>query len=326
MVVSLIVVMGLFEAGIRVASRHIEEPLVYWNWETQHKVASMDALAKKGGASVVFVGSSIVQTVNPRLVSRALGLERPAFNAALNGSGMQAWELWVRSIVVPKLQPKVVVLGFNAEGLNDHGLQQREYYDSMIGSTFGARLDGRGGMIDRFEGWWAEHSYLIRYRTLLRKPWSAFKNQDADDKRAAVTELGTLESITGFMSHPYRAQPPGLVPGWRRQFNDYTPGGSMLDRLDDLARFLEERGIRLLVVRMPISKDIVGVQPTWAADRERFSQVLDPFIEEKGIPFFDAESAVGSSPEVFVDSVHLNARGSNVISAKLVEAIAPLLQ
>ena len=326
MVATVIAVVALFDGALRLAAARIEDPLLYWNWEAQHKIESMDALGKKGGASVVFVGSSIMQTVNPRLVTRALSLERPAFNAALNGSGMQAWELWIRSVVVPRLRPDVIVLGFNAEGLNDHGIQQKQYYESMITSPYGARLDGRGRLVDRIEGWWAARSYLIRYRSLLRRPWSAIQNRHKNDRRGAATEAGTLATITEFMSRPYKAQPPGLVPGWRRQFNDYTPGGSMLTRLDDLKRFLDGEGIRLLLVRMPISRDIVGVQPTWETDRQRFASVIDPFIREKGIASFDAEAALGSSPEIFVDSVHLNRRGSDLISAQLAEALRPLLR
>jgi hypothetical protein len=313
------------ELGLRAFAEGLREPLLYSNWEAQNKVSAMDALGETGGASVVFVGSSMVQTAaDPELITRLLNLKRPAFNATLNGGDMRVAELWTRTVVVPRLHPKVVVVGFNTEALNDHGLPQEIVYRAMIRSPLGAGLDGRGTATDRFESWWTSHSYIVRYRFVLRHPYDALRGQDTDKAAYAVTPLGTLTSVKELHERPYRPNPPVLASGpagWVQQLADYTLGGRELAALDLLVRDLTARGIVVVIARMPVTKDYVPLHPNGQADRDRFTRMLDAFVASHPVIFFDAEAALGDSTALFVDPVHMSGEGSRIFSTRLAEVL-----
>jgi len=82
-IVVLVVLVLVSELGLRAIAGHLQPPIVWANREVQHKVAAMDALRGSGGASVVFVGSSMTNAAaSPQLATRLLKTARPAFNAS----------------------------------------------------------------------------------------------------------------------------------------------------------------------------------------------------------------------------------------------------
>lgn len=311
---------GASELVVRAAAGRLRDPLLWPDWEAQNKVAMMDLLRDRGGASVVFVGSSMINAAaDPDLITQRLHLRRPVFNAALNGSGMRAFELWTRKVVVPKLRPKVVVLGFNSEALNDHGLQQETFYGKMIGSPLGGGLDGRGSVLDQLESWLVSRSYLVRYRSELRRPRDALIGEDRGKTTSRVNRLGRLDAIKAFQSRRYSPGRDRQVAAWDKVFFDYTPGGRQLETLDLLVRDLTAHGIRVVIARMPVTADATALHPRGVEDQERFDRVLEDFVAGHQVEFFDAGKAVGTSTDLFVDPFHLNTEGSRRFSIEVAE-------
>src|SRR5437879_5105086 len=104
----LVLAFAAAEIALRLTSSKLR-PLTEWrSWEMQHKVAAMDEVAREGGASVVAIGSSMINAaVDPDRLSLQLRRSRPAFNAGLNGAGIRLLELWTLKVVVPTLRPDV---------------------------------------------------------------------------------------------------------------------------------------------------------------------------------------------------------------------------
>ena len=312
------------EIGVRAAAPKLRDPLLWPDWEAQHKVAAMDALAARGGASVVFVGSSMVNAgANPALASRLLSQRRPAFNASLNGSDMFTTDMWARKVVVPRLHPKVVVIGFSSGELNanweEPGLQRR-----FLQSPYGKHV-AKGGLLNRAEVWLIEHSYLIRYRSLFRTPVDALFGEDRADVNGRVDGFGRLIALDKYQDRAYTRGLTRDLGVWDTVFENYHPGGYQFEALDRLVDDLTSQNIRVVLVRMPVTKDVVPLHPNGEADRDAFGRALARFVTAHPVTFFDAESAVGDSPDLYVDPLHLNNIGMDRATEAIVKHVKTLL-
>jgi hypothetical protein len=312
----------LAELTVRAAAPTLREPLLWPDWETANKVAAIDALGARGGASVVFVGSSMVNRgLDPALATKLLKAKRPVFNAALSGADLRTIDLWTREVVVPRLHPKIVILGFNSNELNDHWEGQTQLYAKMLRSTYGKRLAGTGGVLATMDAWLADHSYLMRYRTVLRRPVDALIGHDKAKDQVAVDPLGEFLRQARFHARPYTAGTPRNFAVWKEVFRDYRAGGKQLVAMDRLVNDLKAKGIRVVLVRMPVTKDVIPLHPRGQVDRERFAEVLAAFLAGHPVRFIDAEPAIGGSPMLFVDPLHLNAEGQRKTTAYVVRSL-----
>lgn len=308
------------ELIVRAAAPKLRDPLIWPDWEAQNKVAAMDRLAEAGGASVVFVGSSMVNAgINPREAARMLGVRKPAFNAALNGSDLRSIDAWTRNVVVPRLRPRVVVIGFNAGEANDNRTAT-DLYDRFGQSPLGRVAIEQGGLLARVDAWFVERAYLIRYRSVLRNPIDAVIGHDPQQDRQRSDAWGRLAAIAGLHRRPYN---PGLarnLGNFDRMFADFTTGGVQFDALERTIRSLKADGVGVVLVRMPITKDILPRYPRGESDRSAFTQVLTTFAARMNVPLIDAEAEI-SSPSFFVDPVHLNAEGMAMLTRIVAEGV-----
>lgn len=307
-----IVLVLLAELAIRAAAPKLRDPLLWPDWEAAHKVTAMDQLAaSRGGASVVFVGSSMVNAgFSAELATQLLGGSRPVFNAALNGSDLRMTDVWTRGVVVPRLHPKVVVLGFNSGELNDHWQAPTSLITKMLQSPYGKRAAGVGGPLATIDASLMDRSYLMRYRSVLRSPWDALVGTDKAEKNQRVGRLGRFLALRNFQKRPYSPGLATMLGVWDGVFRNYRPGGVQFAALDRLVSFLTERKIRVVLVRMPVTKDIIPLMPRGVADRERFGRAIAGFVSSHPVTFIDAESAIGASTDLFVDPLHLNTTGA----------------
>jgi hypothetical protein len=317
-----IVLVLLVELAVRAAAPKLRDPLLWPDWEAQNKVSAMDVLGAKGGASVAFVGSSMVNAgFSPELASEMLSAPRPAFNAALNGSDLRTTDLWTRKVVVPKLHPKIVVVGFNSGELNDHWQEDAGLYSKMLQSAYGERISGSGGVLSKIDNWMIDRSYLVRYRSVLRDPVDAVVGHDPAQDNQAVDPLGRFLALAKFQQRPYSSGLSKQLGVWDEVFRNYRPGGKQFAALDRLVQDLTGKGIRVVLVRMPVTKDIIPLHPQGQADRERFARAIAGFVATRPVTFIDAESAIGYSTALFVDPVHLNTEGQRLTTTFVVDAL-----
>jgi hypothetical protein len=311
----------LAELAIRAAEPKLQDPLLWPGWEAQNKVVAMDRLGGRGGASVAFVGSSMVQAgLNAEIATRQLEGKRPAFNAALNGSDMRATDIWTREVVVPRLRPDVVVVGFNSGELNDHWNEPDSLYARLIESPYGKRAAGEGGVLAQIDAWLIDRSSLVRHRTVLRNPVDAF-TRDRAQRRLRVDPLGRFLALENFQQRPYTSGLSKQLGAWDEVFRNYRPGGLQFDALRRLVRDLTSRGIKVVLVRMPVTKDIIPLHPTGAADREAFGRALESFASSHPVAFLDGEATINYDTAQFVDPLHLNTTGERTLTTYVVGAL-----
>lgn len=287
-----------------------------WNdWQATNKVEAIDALARRGGSSVVLMGSSMMDyAVDPAALSKELGLKRPAFNASLNGAEARLMHFWLLNVVVPRLRPRVVVIGVSSRELNDLGKGTREAFEAVRHSYGGRAVANDLSPTERVLDMGERVSGLVRYRSLLRKPTRLFD--------AEPLEEGLAVSALGSPTHrrrldAYKALPP--IEG------GFAVGGSSMRALEHLIERLMSSKIRLVLVEMPIAPDGYARHPNGMTDYRRFQQTLARVVTTTGAHFVDMLAPFPTS-EWFADSVHLNRQGrerfTQLIAGILVPSVA----
>lgn len=304
-ILTALVVLALAEIGVRVISPKFG-PLNWWNdWEATRKVEVMDKLAAKGGASVVFVGSSMMNAAaDPLLFSKLTGSGRPAFNAALNGAGTRLLDLWTLDVVVPRLRPKVVVIGLSSRELNDLGGASEQAYRSVRGSPGGRSVAPNLSPTE-----WllriGDRSAIVRYRDRLRHPATLFDTPRGAGS-ASVGPLGTLTALRLFEHATYRNELffKNVVP---RTLARFSTGGITLTALRHLIQELKASRIGVVLVEMPITQDAVDAHPRGAQDYRTFEQIVGTLASDS-TRLIDAHAWFQGTVE-FADPFHLNGTG-----------------
>jgi len=309
--VSIAVVIALVilaDGGLRLAARSFPPSDDWNNWEATNKVEAMHALAKRGGADVVLVGSSMVNAAgDPALMTRVIASGRPVFNAALNGAGLEVLDFWT-GVAAKILRPRVVVIGLSSRELNDLASEPVRMEKTMASSEEGRRVAPDRSLKDRIYGLASDVSALVRYRYVLRDPRSVSRT-DPGRIRGAVGPLGVLAALKAFQSHPYSITPRfrGLVV--HQTIVPYSAGRKQIDLLAHIVKTLTEMHIRVVIVKMPVSADLPPLHEHGAADYRAFETVLGDFVRtHPAVRFIDMASRITTTAE-FRDPYHLNAKG-----------------
>ena len=317
--VALAVVVGA-EGGVRAIAPRLVSPLTWGDREVQNKAAAIDALGARGGASVVFVGSSMTNAAaDPRLTTRLLGLPRPAFNAAANGVDLVSMEQWTMDVVVPRLRPRAVVIGLSSRELNENGSNQLMFRSKFEDSPAVRVVEHRATMLQRLDNIASRYSYLVRYRSVLRRPKGAIKHPAADD----VGTLGVIAALRAEQRVPYRVLPVFRTRIAARVLNDYAIGSRETDALAGLVTRLRARKISVVIVEMPLTDDAIALHTHGAADYEAFHRTLHAFVAGRSIPFVDLHDRFPSKD--FFDPLHLSRTGTIAFTTQLANVLRTTL-
>lgn len=303
--------MLLAELAVRAFSDGLPEAPPAWGlWETQDKLAVIDRLAGRGGADVVLIGSSMMEVAaDPARISLALGRTRPVFNAAVLGATSRMFAWWADEIVVPRLRPSTVVIGVGSREVNDNGAS---FVFDTTRSSRGAKIaTGRAGFLDRLNEVAAEWSYLVRYRSVLRKPYSLFAGDPVADfvgQRIQVTDLGAPRDIRRLAPETYEVRKAFRDAVGSRAYRDFSVGGRELEALSHLVARLRSLRIEVVLVKMPVTEDAIRLHPRGMVDYRAFDRAIEAFAEDRGLQLLDLDTPFGDLDE-FSDPHHLNSRG-----------------
>ena len=324
-------------------------PLLEWrDWECQHKAEAIEGLGRRGGASVVAVGSSTMNAAfDAQQSTDILRLDRPAFNAALNAATFRTLELWLLGFVIPKLQPDLIVLGLDSFQFSDNNLVGERGFKMFRSSMAWRHRRADASAFQRLLRWAEEHSFLVRYRHFFREPgrWGMkpppfttrvrrfvkeFRGSFARDrgKRAAVSPLGMLEALSLFGRTPYETvRTDRMREAWVRFVKDYRIGSSELDALGRIVDAIRAADVALLLVLMPATQDWVDFHPRGAQDFDAFKVAVAGFVAERDAPFLDARSGFTSLDE-YADALHCNPVGrerfTGILSATVADLLGPV--
>jgi hypothetical protein len=304
--VSVVVALAVGEVALRLAGLRLR-PLTEWrNWEIHHKVTAVNDLAREGGASVVAVGSSMINAaVDPDRLSVLMDRTRPAFNAGLNGAGTRLLELWTLRVILPQLRPDILLIGLGSHEVSSGNSVAKRLLDALLTSTAWRDLEGDGPLGDRLIRWGEKRSLLVRYRRYLGRR-RMFR--DTPTRRSSTCRrLGTPRAILLFRFRSYRSD-DRQIEIWNELLNEFEVGGEEMAALDRLITGVRAAGVVPVLVRMPVTEDWVALHPKGTSDFEQFERTLSTFARERAVPYADLAQQF-SSHDDYADPVHLNGQG-----------------
>ncbi len=325
-----LVVIVVAEGAVRWLAGGLEPPLEWYDEPTRTKAIQMDRLSADG-ASVVFVGTSMMRDAADPELMLAAGLPAvSAYNAALSNTAPVIVERWLKDHVVPRLRPDLVVWGLASFQLNDAAPSNLE-----SARTYFAAPRSQRDLGSRLEATLDDLSYLFRYQTQLRSPTSV-KNAIVAVRRGEVLERPSLEDsgeITPLGRTLTRAtqtmddvdidvQARTLE---ERTFADFTMGGEQIDALRAAVAWLHARDVDVVFVVMPTPPRYATLHPDGEAGERDFLAAIGTIATDLGVPVLRPDLVV-KSPSQFADLLHLNQRGVEPFTAYVVESLLGLVR
>jgi lysophospholipase L1-like esterase len=313
-----LLVLALAEGAVRVWHSSLAAPTAWPAPELQKKYDQIVARAGSGQATdVVLVGDSMMDAAgNPSGLALA-GAPGTVYNASVAGETLPTIAQWTTKVVVPRLHPKVVVVGFSSNELNPSVLNPAAGLGPYEHSRAVRDASGTGGVVDRADGFLRRWSLLYRYRTSLRHPLAPAPVGVFDPKLSAG---GQDLAFTGqhYLQAGGANQARLIVRTIVATLAGFTIGAQNVAILQDLLTSLHRQGIRVLLVAMPVTNDLIAFHPAGVADYERALASFGSIAAASGATF--ADPGVWPTAE-FADPVHLNGAGTAHFSGFL----APLL-
>lgn len=286
-----------------------------------------DQIASRGQTDVVFFGSSeTAGGLVPNEVEAELPDGMTAYNAALAGARLDLTDEWAERIVLPGLDPKVVVIGMQPTAVVDFdeaGFDPAEETAPAYRTAFD-QIDpgGLGSLGYQLR----QRSDLIRYRPYLRSPtllWDGIVNtvtggpdEPADDGRMdweTETDPRKVLALTGSDGEVLEYRQAG-DPGGDNQMAvaAFTAAGSLPDDYGPLAEVLatvRDRGAVPVIALAPVDRQVLEAQGADLAGLDESVAELRAWAGEQGVPLLDAYSEAWD-PSLFHDRQHVDEAGA----------------
>lgn len=305
------------EAGARIAEPLLEAPLPWPTAQIAQKADQIKQLADQGTPiDVVFLGSSVVALgIDPIEFNRADGWV--AYNAGLNGAAVSGLERWAFDVVLPQLQPTLVVIGLTTRDLNDHGRLSADFLQSMEIADGWKEFEERNPF-ERFIDFVQDSSALVRLRPLLRTPATTVRHALRGNVDPGL-EAGPFGSEGDPSTIPYDSEAWSSL--WTiDHLNDYSIGGQELAALDQLLTRLNSEGFEVVLAEMPVLPEYLSVQPGGAEAITEFRQAVQKIASAHDVEFVSPYDEFG--PNDFRDPAHLNQEASGALAVSLRDHLA----
>ncbi|MEX2624504.1 MAG: hypothetical protein WD651_12355 [Acidimicrobiia bacterium] len=271
-------------------------------WPSAQMAAKVDQMTDLAAGStdvdVVFLGSSSMdQALNP-LTFNSEGNGVTAYNASINAMFMSSLELWAIEVVLPTLDPEVVVIGLTTRELNDGGPQQ--HFDQLAESRGLIEFTTeRPALISKVE----DHLALLRIREALRTPYSLASNIIRRDRgeRLLTGPFGQKIPVERDFSYEFS-------DAWRenwitKEMRDFAMGDVQFEALERLVAEIRNQGRSVVLLPLPVSSDYDAVQPGGATSLSEFQTLLSS-VAGPGVAIIEPEIQFQSQD--FRDPAHLN--------------------
>jgi hypothetical protein len=287
------------------------------DWGLERVGTKVEQIASLGATEVVLLGDSTMDVgVDPVLLLEAGPDLETAYNASVPTGSPRFWRLWAEEVVAPGLAPQLVVIGLNSLAFNDSGTFRAEVRGRYEESPGRRRLVGETeGPAVRLCRW----SALCRHRAELRAPGTWFDAAPA----GAITPLGhdtTTAPVAYQVPEDYRRR---LT---ERVLVDYSVGGAEVAALAELVALLRARGAAPVFVEMPVVEaDHVPMHPRGTEDYEAYREAVAAAAGRLEVEVLTPPSDLFTR-EMFADPIHLNRRGTVVLSTWLATSLQGMLR
>lgn len=300
----------LAEGGARLAERSASSPQLRWYDEAaQIRVELMDGRS----ADVVFAGTSMAQQAFvPSVFDTTLGADQSSFNVGLPGAVPQVTGPWLVDVVVDRLEPTTVVWGLSSlDFSSSYGERPTEAWQSAPAT--------REDVLGRVDARLADHSALIRYRSLLRRPddvWGEGAALRADQFAQERLITGADGERLGFDEQ--RSSQGAAI-------NRARLADSAIDQLDvaaveEAVEALTAAGIRVILVDLPVPPAFVQLHPNGSTDHDRVGSTIRDLAGRLGVEHIPLDASW--SDDDFVDFTHLDAESAAAFTGIVAEVVA----
>ena len=319
-----LLVVGLAEGVVRLGEARLPEPSEWYTRVAQTRMAEAERLAAEGIESdVLFVGTSMVlRGVLVQRIETNMPTVAQARNAALPAGQTPVIERWLGEAMVPRVRPRRVVWGVSSLDFNGN---RAEPTIERYGAARAAR-PGWVGAVDRFLG---RTIALSRNRNALRAPegvgwllgvgepdpgWAIGARLGVDPDRL-MAPRNTTDGNDGRTSREAARIREGVLGDW-------VFGEREAEAFRSAIRLLQEQGIEVAVMVMPVPGAYIDLHPRGVADYRAFLASLEAETAALGIPLLDFSSAF--TDDAFVDYTHLNGASAAEFSMMVAEALTEL--
>jgi hypothetical protein len=322
-VVVMVAVLLAAEMGARLI-----EPLLpaTKGWPTPQMAAKVDQMTElttnSTNVNVVFLGSSSMdQDVNPAIFNReAEGLI--SYNASLNGLSMRSLELWALDVVLPILDPEIVVLGLTTRELNDGGRRQDELFDQLVASVSFRNFSTKSD--DELFSQAEDLSALVRIRDALRIPYTTLLRLLRVNRGEVVSLPGPFgQRIPEERDYVYDFSDRWQEEWTTKDMRDFAMGGIEREALERLLAEMADQGRQVVILPLPISPDYASVQPGGIGSISEFQTLLASAAGSYGATFIEPRLELKSSD--FRDPAHLSPNAAEEFAIVLAEDLASLV-
>lgn len=309
----------VLDIGARLIDDDLPEPLEWQSVEAAVKVGQMESLDR---AEVALVGSSVVNgDVVPSILASRLG--RTVYNAGLSAGFAPTAERWVDGVVLPELEPEVLVHGLISFDLHAHP-SHAVFEEALTTSPAGRHAFGTESAVDVVDRALGDVSALWRHRRSLREPVTVYDaiRGDTEPPRPEFGAIGRLGRA--HYDHATQADAAeqvaagGGVPVGEWQLDEHA-----VERVRQLVRTARAEGVAVVLVAMPVSQDYIDKHPRGEADQQAYHRRLERLAVEESVPLLDLDTM--RDPDLYLDGVHLDEDGARSFTTALADALAPVV-
>jgi hypothetical protein len=284
--------------------------------EIGQKLEQIDDYEERGEAiEVLFVGSSqMAASTNPQLFTEQTGLS--GYNAAFAGPSMSTVGRWLLDIVEPKLTPDVVVVGIASRDSNDRSRKNNKVHRAFLNSP-GYRQES-ANLASQFEGWLEDVSVFMRYRRLMREPATFLERTDDELGQQRIRKQIGERGLRLEEPVDYRFRPSSQRSLSRGTLGNFHTGGREYRAVVEMHDVLEERGVEMVLVNMPLTADYLGAHED-GDEMTSYREFLADIVAATGVSYVDAERAFDTS-KAFRDLLHLDVEGRDAFTGALADS------
>jgi hypothetical protein len=316
-IVSLLAVMVAAEVAARVWLPAIPPDAHTWpRAEIGQKLEQIEAYEERGEAiDVLFVGSSqMAASTNPQLFTEQTGLS--SYNAAFAGPAMRTVGRWLLDIVEPKLSPDVVVVGIASRDSNDRSRKNKNVHQAFLSSP-GYRQE-TAGLASQFEGWLEDVSVFMRYRRLMREPATFLERKNDELQQQKIRKQIGARGLRLEEPVDYRFKLSSQQSLSNGTLGNFHTGGRDYRAVVEMHDVLEERGVEMVLLNMPLTADYLGAHDD-VDEMTSYREFLADIVAATGVAFVDAEQAF-DTPKAFRDLLHLDVEGRDAFTEALADS------
>jgi hypothetical protein len=312
----------LIEAVLRVPAirSRLPAPSVGSNYLSfEIALERLDRFASEGPIDCAFLGSSLVlRGVDPAIFGEAYARQTGSaalrcFNFGIQGMSASAVGI-AAEYLVDAYHPRLLIYGFSPRAFGQSVLDRSLTGDTLRDLAWARQVQGDFNL----EGWLYRYSGLYRYRWMALDWLDLHESHEIEMRREQEARTPTGDGYlprTGVLELPRTEREVARVT---LLFEDYRIAPEEIRVLEDFARLDAETSTSVLLLEMPVHPDTINAYMGEDVYRSFNATVR---AHAGGMLYWTTTDLNLIPDEGFVDSNHLNPRGSALFSRWLGERV-----